>query len=128
MARARTRRIALAAIVAVAAALPATALGHGDSPVTTTPKDGAALKRVPATVTVSFGDTIGRLGAMRVTRNGAGNLVKSARISPRNAAAAVVTLKRPGPKAQNGAYRLRWTVTHADGHVQSGIVRFTVRR
>ncbi|MGD9573080.1 MAG: copper resistance protein CopC [Thermoleophilia bacterium] len=128
MARARTRHLTIAALVALAAAVPATALGHGASPVVTSPKDGAKLTRVPATITVSFGDPIGRLGAMRVTRNGAGNLVRSARISPRNAARAVITLKRPGPKAQKGAYRLKWTVTHADGHVQSGIVRFTVRR
>jgi copper resistance protein C len=123
----RTRRLlvpAAAALVAAVAAAPAYA--HSEA-VASSPRHGSTLTRVPAQMTVTFGEPIGRLGTMRVTRNRAGDLVRSARIAPGNARRAVITLKRPGPRKQAGLYRLTWRVTSADGHPVSGVVVFRVR-
>lgn len=123
---ARRRALVLAGGALVAAVAASPALGHAEA-VSMTPKHGTTLTRVPAQMTVTFGEPIGRLGAVRVTRNRAGNLVKGARIAPANARRAVITLKRPGPRKQAGLYRLTWRVTSADGHPVSGVVVFRVR-
>jgi methionine-rich copper-binding protein CopC len=79
-------------------------------------------------VTIGFSDQIVRLGRFVATRNGDGDLVKSARISPRDATRVVVSLKRPGPKKQNGTYRVIWRVTGVDGHTVNGVVAFRVKQ
>ena len=118
---------ALAAASCMAALGAATALGHS-TVRSSSPKAGAVLARSPATMTISFGDPIGRLGTFTATRNGEGNLVKSVRISPRNARRAVVSLKRPGPRKQHGTYRVNWRITGDDGHAVKGVISFRVRR
>jgi methionine-rich copper-binding protein CopC len=118
------RAAVLAAALAVAA--PAVALAHTEVR-SSSPRDGAVLARTPAAMAVTFGEPIGRLGTMTMTRNGAGNLVKSARIAPRNARTALIALKRPGAAKQAGRYRLTWRITGADGHRLSGTITFRVR-
>ena len=120
-----TRTIALAA--ALALALPAAAVAHTEVR-SSSPRAGATLTRVPTTMAVTFGEPIGRLGTMTMTRNGAGDLVRSARIAPRNAHTALISLKRPGPARQAGRYRLTWRITGADGHRLTGTIAFRVRR
>jgi methionine-rich copper-binding protein CopC len=118
---------AVAAVACVAAFGAATALAH-DELKSTSPRTGATLARTPAAVTLTFEEPIGKLGKVTATRNGQGDLVKSARTMPRNAAKVVVTLKRPGPKKQAGTYRVGWRITSDDGHPVSGVVTFRVKR
>lgn len=123
-----TRRpvAALAAATCLASLGAGTALAHTDVE-SSTPRDGAVLARTPATATVTFGEPMQRVSRITVSRNGQGNLVKSARLSPRDASVATVTLKRPGPKKQPGTYRLRWEVVGADGHALTGTITYRVR-
>lgn len=117
----------LAAASCIAALGAAAALGHSGVE-SSTPRAGAVLARSPATVTIRFSGPVARIGTVRATRNGDGDLVKSARISPRDATRVVVRLKRPGPRKQAGSYRVAWRVTGADGHAVSGVIPFRVRR
>lgn len=128
MLRTTTRRgaTALAAAALMGAVASAPAAAHTEA-TSSTPRHGAVLDRVPATITVTFNAPIGRLGTTTVTRNRAGNLVRSARVSPTSTRAIVITLKKPGPAKQAGAYRLSWRVIAADGHTVSGVVAFRVR-
>ena len=117
---------ALAAASCVAAAGAATALGHTGA-VSSTPRSGSVLAHTPARVTIVFAGPVARVGTVRATRNGEGNLVKRKYVSPRDASRVVVELKRPGPRKQPGAYRVVWRVTGPDGHPVSGVVGFRVR-
>lgn len=121
----RATFIAAGALLAAVAATPA--LAHSDV-TSTSPAKGATLTRTPAQMAVTFSDAVGTAGKMTVTRNGAGNLVKSARISPKNGRTVLIRLKRPGAKKQAGTYKLTWRVTGADGHALRGTVTFRVRR
>jgi methionine-rich copper-binding protein CopC len=77
---------------------------------------------------MTFGETVGRLDRVTVTRNGRGNLVRSSRIAAGNAARVVATLKRPGARWWPGVYRVTWKVTGADGHTQTLTAGFRVVR
>jgi len=122
-----TRAVAaLAAAGCVASLGAATALGHSGVE-SSTPRNGAQLARTPATVTLRYDDPIQRIRTIRVTRNGRQDLVRSSRIAARDARTVVVSLKRPGPKNQNGTYRVNWSVTGVDGHTVNGVVSFRVK-
>jgi methionine-rich copper-binding protein CopC len=105
---------------------PAAALGH-TGVESSTPRSGAVLERTPARVTITFEGPLARVGRVTATRNGDGNLVKRARLSPRDASRLVVELKRPGPKKRAGAYRVVWRVTGGDGHTIRGVIGYRVR-
>jgi copper resistance protein C len=123
-----TRAVAaLAAAGCVASLGAAAALGHSEVE-SSSPRSGATLARTPATVTLRYDDPIQRIRAITVRRNGGPDLATSSRISPRDARRVTVTLKRPGPKKQNGTYRVRWRVTGVDGHTVTGVVAFRVKR
>ena len=122
-----TARIVAAALaVAACAAIGAGVAAAHDEVEATSPVRGAVLTRLPAKVSMTFGETVGRLNAVRVTRNGRGNLVGSSRIDAGNAARVVVTLKRPGVKWWPGTYRVTWRITGADGHRQTLTAGFRV--
>jgi methionine-rich copper-binding protein CopC len=121
-----TRHAALLLAASLTLALPAPVLAHTHV-ISSSPREGARLARVPAVIAVTFGDPIGRLGTMTVTRNGAGDLVRSARIAPRDRSTALIFIKRPGPRKRAGTYRLVWRVTGADGHRVAGTIAFRVR-
>lgn len=123
-----TRTIALAAACAATLTAGAGVAAAHTEVRSSSPPAGATLTRVPTTMAVTFGEPIGRLGTMTMTRNGAGDLVRSASISPRNARTALISLKRPGPARQVGDYRLTWRITGADGHRVTGTIAFRVRR
>ncbi len=123
----RTRAAAaLAAATCVASLGAATALGH-TGVESSTPRSGAVLQRTPAKMTIVFEAPVARVGRVTATRNGDGNLVKRAYVSPRDAARVIVELKRPGPRKRAGAYRVSWRVTGADGHGVSGVIGYRVR-
>lgn len=125
-----TARRLMAVLGAAACATAVTtgvALAH-DEAQSTSPKKGAVLSALPAQVSVTWGEPVGRLTGATVTRNGKGNLVKTARIDRSNARKVVATLNRPGARWQAGTYRVTWRITAADGHRQTLVVGFTVRR
>ncbi len=125
-----TARSLVAVLGAVACATALTtgvALAH-DEVAATSPKKGAVLRTLPPTVKVTLGEPVGRLNGVTVTRNGKGNLVKTARIDRSNARRVVATLKRPGRKWQPGTYRVKWRITAADGHRQTLVVQFKVKK
>lgn len=125
----RRRGLALAGLLTAAAVLaPAVpALAHTELR-TSSPTARATVKKLPASVTLTFSGTLGKAGAAKVTRNRKGNLVKAVRLARTDARRLVITLRRPGPKAQNGTYRVAWNVTSVDGHPQRGLLVFRVRR
>ncbi len=123
-----TRAVAaLAAAGCVASLGAATALGHGESRVEHPEGRGAARAHA------GDGDAALRRPDPAhpddpVTRNGRQDLARSSRIAARDARTVVVSLKRPGPKNQNGTYRVNWRVTGVDGHTVNGVVSFRVKR
>ncbi len=119
--------IAVLGAAVCATAVTGVAVAH-DEAEAAYPKKGAALKKLPPQVRVTWGEPVGRLNRVTVTRNGKGNLVKAARIDRSNARRVVATLKRPGRKWQPGKYRVTWRITAADGHRQTLVVPFTVKK
>lgn len=125
MSRRHAAVVTLSLALALGAASGATAHSGLE---TTSPRQGAVLNRPPAAATLTFSAPLGRVGTVRVMRNGRGNLVRRARLHPRDAARVVVALRRPGRRAWAGRYRIVWRVTAADGHIMRGVVAYRVRR
>ena len=125
LARRHAPILGLAAAATLAAAAPA--LGHSEQRATS-PAQGATLSSLPKQVTVTYAGPMARVRAAKATRNRKGNLVKGVRLSKGDARRVVITLTRPGPRSQNGTYRVAWTVTGGDGHTQGGLLTFRVRR
>ena len=120
--RMRAAALAVAACATVGAGV---ALAH-DEVEGTTPQRGAVLRNLPPKVSMTFGETIGKLNGVTITRNGKGSFVKSSTIDPRNASRVVATLKRPGSRFRPGVWRVTWRVTGADGHKQTLTAGFRV--
>jgi methionine-rich copper-binding protein CopC len=120
----KLRAAALAAVALAGAA--GAALAH-EEVARTTPARAATLQNLPPKVTMTFGEPVGRIDGVRVTRNGKGDFVKTSRIDPRNAARVVATLKRPGGKGRKGLWKVTWRITGADGHAQTFTAGFRVR-
>ena len=114
------------AVTACAAIGAGVAIAH-DEVESTSPAKGAVLAKLPAKVSMTLGEAVGRLDSVTVTRNGRGNLVASSRIDPAKAARVVATLKRPGARWWPGTYRVTWKVTGADGHRQTLTAGFRVK-
>lgn len=127
-ARSRPRRLrgALLAALAIAPApglvVAGAASAHSGAPVSS-PKPGATVAALPATVSITFGDRLARVNRVTVVDAKGANHARSARLDARNAARVLVRTSTPVP----GAYTVRWTVTSEDGHVQSGSFPFRVR-
>lgn len=121
----RTRTVMLvAAALALAPALVAApnAVAHSGAPVTS-PRSGAVVASLPATVTLTFGDRLARVTGVQVLDAKGVNHAASARLDPRNAARVIVRTAKPSASA----YTVRWQVQAEDGHAQTGSFRFRVR-
>ncbi len=117
-----TTRTITAVAACAALGLSGTALAHADL-VATSPGKGRTVRAMPATVTLTFSGTLGRVDGVSITRAGR-NHARSARIDPRNARRVRVAT-RPGG---NGLYTVAWRVRTVDGHRIAGSFRFRVRR
>lgn len=119
------RRLGLGAAAALAAvvliAVP-TARAHSGVQ-STSPRAGAVVKALPATITITFGDRLIGVTGVRVIDARGVNHTASARLDPRNAARVVVRTTAPVA----GAYRVMWTVRSEDGHSASGTFGFRAR-
>ena len=120
-------KLRAAALAAVALAGTAGMAVAHDEVEGTTPARGAVLQNLPPKVSMTFGETVGRLDKVTITRNGRGNFTRSAQIDPRNAARVVATLKRPGARFRKGLWKVTWRITSADGHKQVLTAGFRVR-
>ena len=80
-------KLRAAALAAVALAGTAGVAVAHDEVEGTTPARGAVLQNLPPKVSMTFGEPVGPLDGVRVTRNGKGNFTKSSQIDPRNAVA-----------------------------------------
>jgi methionine-rich copper-binding protein CopC len=105
------KRVLVATILgsaALAVATPA-ALAHTDIRAST-PKSGATVKALPATVTVTFESVVLRVRSATLTGPDGKNHAASFRIDPKNRARVLVATKNP----KAGRYRLSLTITGAD--------------
>jgi copper transport protein len=117
------RRLAVAAVVACALALPGTAWGHATL-LGTTPGVGQRLAASPRVVTLSFDQSVKTLPNGIRVYDGSGRLVSGlARGVPGNALEVQVVLRQL-PK---GAYTVRWSAISNDSHVGHGVFTFGVR-
>lgn len=109
--------LALAGLVLGAA--PASA--HAEL-VSSTPKDGASVATLPATVELTFSEAVGSVGAYVAVTDPAGDEVG---VGEPDVVDGTVTLKTTGA-GPAGDYTLAYRVVSADGHPVSGDVGFTV--
>jgi copper transport protein len=116
----RIARTALLAGLAVLVA-PAVALAHA-SLVRTSPADGAVLARSPASIRLTFDDTIRAGPGIAAIRNGAGSVLRGAAHIALGKTL-VVPLERHLP---DGDYSVRWAIVSDDGHLESGVLVFGV--
>jgi methionine-rich copper-binding protein CopC len=107
------------AAVLVVFAAPASA--H-NALVSTTPGDGAAVARTPATVVLTFNEPAIALGTEVVVTGPAGPVQRG----PARLVDNTVSQDLQGGAAA-GTYQVAWRVTSADGHPVSGTFTFTAR-
>lgn len=115
-------RIKLPLAAALALALPAVATAHS-ALVSSSPKDGAVVARVPARVVLVFAQVPAKVGLMSVMDLQGRDIVARVRRDRRDARRVVVTLK-PGAA---GRYRTTWRVMSPDAHRLTGTFSFTAR-
>jgi copper transport protein len=115
------RRAGLAAAL-VALAFPASAFGHA-SVQQTWPGYKQRLERAPATLRLSFDQSVTVLSRSIEVRTAGGKVVSKPATTGADAREVVAPLQRL-PK---GPYTVRWHVLSGDGHVVSGVFTFGVR-
>lgn len=116
----RTRRVVLAAAVALLLAFaPVPASAH-NSLISATPGAGTTLDRVPPEVVLTFDEPAISLGTQVVVTGPQGPVQAG---PPRLAGGTVTQSLQPGSPA--GDYTVDYRVTSADGHPVSGRYRFT---
>jgi copper transport protein len=112
---------ALAVLVVVALAVPATAAAHARL-VRTVPADGSTLTRAPRVVLVEFDDTVRAAQGNAAVANDSRRSVLAAPARTRGR-----TLQLPlAPGLRVGAYTVRWSIVSEDGHKEEGLVAFAV--
>jgi hypothetical protein len=111
--------ISLGAFGAAGLGAATTASAH-DELLSTGPADGAKVARVPAAVTLTFGEPPLELGARLRIVGPAGDVTLG---SPKLSGDKVTQAIEPGAGA--GKYTVQWKVTSGDGHPISGQFSFT---
>jgi copper transport protein len=114
-------RLAVAAAIIGALALPSAAWGHANL-VRTIPANGASVPKAPHEVRVVFDDVV-RIGpGIEAIRNGDGPVL-SGRVHVVGGRTLVIPLR---DELRNGAYSVRWSIISDDGHLESGVIAFAV--
>ena len=107
-------------VAAVALCLPAEALAHARL-VRSDPVAGAALSTGPGTVTVTFDDAVHVGPGNRVVRNGGGPVLAGKPTTHDK------TLTLPlRARLGEGDYSVLWSVVSDDGHLEQGVLSFSV--
>src|SRR5262245_56273336 len=114
--------VAVLALLALSAVLPAAALAHARM-LSTDPANGGVLARSPAVVRILFDDTVRPGGGNAAIRNGGG----SVRAGPARVVRRGRVLEIPlRPSLPDGDYTVRWDVVSDDGHDLRGVLAFGV--
>jgi copper transport protein len=115
------RRSSLAVLVAaVALTLPAAAAAHAHL-VSVKPAPGAVLSTGPASVTVTFDDVV-RVGpGNKVERNGGGSVL-AGKATTKGRSLVLPLQAHLG----EGDYSVLWSVVSDDGHLEQGVLSFSV--
>jgi methionine-rich copper-binding protein CopC len=115
------RSLAVLALGAALAAVPAVAVAHAEL-VSSDPEAGANLETAPSEVTITFDDELGPDGSGFTVTDHHGDEVGSGTldldIADRNVLAGAVSISEPG------VYTVEWTVVGIDGHEISGSFSF----
>ena len=92
--------------------------------VSSSPKSGAVVPRLPRTVSLTFVAPLAKVLRAQVLDARGRDRAVSARLSPRFAGTVLIRT-RSGPR---GRYTVRYRVLSRDGHVVTGTIRFRARR
>ena len=111
------------ATIAAGAVLAPQALAHSGLKGST-PAAGATVKALPATLTITFEETLGRVTSVRLLNARNKDFIATAGLDPRNAAR--VMAKTTARSVAPGTYRVQWKVVASDGHSQAGTYTFRV--
>lgn len=120
--RVLTRSLVAGALMLAAIGAPA-AMAH-EALISSSPAAGSVVRVLPATVSMTFGGTVGAVRSVRVLDAHGRNHAVSARIDRRSASRVVVRTKHPVA----GSYRVVWKIVSVDGHPQAGTFRFRAAR
>lgn len=117
----RLRDIVLTASAVALIAAPAV-MGHSGVR-STSPKAGAVVTALPATVAITFRQRLLRVTSVKVLDRKGVDHAASARLDPRDARRVVVRTSRPVA----GQYKVLWKVQSEDGHSEAGTFGFRAR-
>jgi copper resistance protein C len=108
---------------ALALGVAAPALAHTEL-LSSTPKGGASVARLPATLKLNFSEPPLRIVSVKLIGPGKRDHAKRARFNPTNAKQVIVTTT----KSAAGAYSLRLNLVAPDGDAQAVTLAFRVKR
>ncbi|MCV0403608.1 MAG: copper resistance protein CopC [Chloroflexi bacterium] len=115
--------VAVGAALVAAIASPPVALAHVELE-SSTPADGATLTEAPAEVRLVFSGELSPDGTALTVTDESGATVGGGEldleIAERNEVAGAVEI------AESGSYRVAWSAASLDGHVEEGVLTFTV--
>jgi methionine-rich copper-binding protein CopC len=120
--------IARRTLIGLVAALPALiaagpAFAHAEL-VSTAPKNGAVVRHLPKTVSLTFGEALERVVSVRIVHQPGRQVGRGARLNPRNAKQVLARTSAD----RTGRYTVVWRVIAPDGDTQVGSFGFRVRR
>lgn len=116
----RFRRICVAALAAACTLLPATAAQAHAELDSATPASGAVLDTAPASVVLQFNEQV------RTTASTTSFVSPQATVTADVVVAGSVFTATPRTPLDDGAWSMFWQVESGDGHLVSGMQRFTV--
>ncbi len=112
----------LGVAAAVAASIAAPAASAHANLVRSVPEAGEVLLRAPASVRLTFDDTVQVVGGSTVVRNGGRSVLRG--VPSVVGGRQLVMLLRRG--LAEGDYTVRWRIVSDDGHLISGVFAFAV--
>jgi copper transport protein len=118
------RRLAVAAVVAVMLAVPASASAHANV-ISTTPGVGSVVPTSPEAVQVHFDQEVRPVegGSTVVDKDGNSVVAGDARTAPSDVKTLLIPLQANLP---DGDYTVRWKIVSTDGHIEIGVFAFGV--
>jgi methionine-rich copper-binding protein CopC len=116
------RSVAVAAALAIALFVPATAMAHAELEETS-PADGVTVEGTPSEISATFSEALVADGSVLSLRDPAGDELAEGGLDPDDPARLLIA---DVPDLAPGEYEVRWTVATDDGHVERDTWSFTV--